>query len=1002
MISACNSTSDASSHTIYATQVEFTTGDITLCLGDTYTIGDSEIVVSPYNANVPHTFSADNSAIASVEGNVITANAIGSTVVRVMVKRDDNTSVFDTINVKVVKVPVYCTYHYFASSSVVVENGSSATNKFSYNLDTDFTPVINYDKGGIVQYDLATGVVTTLANGTDTVQVTCRTGKDQYVTESFDVTVVTYIDNISIANASDTMTFYMGDSGKFEYSIYPTDATVQPIFVGNSVLSVDQQGNYTTTDIGSGSISVEYVTVGGVRTSKTYNVVVLPLPTAIDMHISGANHLAVSAGVDGSYYTYQLTITSNINFETVDLDKITLIDLNNKKVNIVSKRVENGNMVLDVTFAVASTYNLSVTYVSHSYCGDVRLTSQNVSVATHNIITDIVVTSTGAPVVDNTLTLYTCGGSNHPSSTSLAVVPNVTQSLGYTCSVLDSTIATLKEGNLTAVAPGTTQLVVRTNDGYLGDIVIKICVVQCVVTDIIVPGDQVLYVDGTSDKHSSSYAVNVTTLPDCVSDVAINIQADNDCVLIEGNVLVANRAGVSVVSVSCGDINKTFQVEVRDLPNKIVIVDVTQPVTILAGVQSVCEFVLMHNDVVIDYNLNIVVQSDQGICSIGHRVLTVTFDNVGDYSVTIGVEGLDVSTTILYHVVDTLVVPTTGIECEDISINYYEATSAPINYILVPSTSTEGVTYNYDSTYIDITNGVMTLKATCADILIPVNVVVTITSGQVTKDINVNIANFVPITSVEQLSNALPASGAYGLTCDLDISALPSADVMNCLIIGNGYKLTNMNKTFAYTISANAGLYEVQFDGVNFTTDVCHQCSTDNVSVNANPIIAGVNNGVIYGVSVNAITLLANVAVVAVNNGVIDNFNLHFGITTNKYYGFVYYNAADATISNCVLDYTITTQGEAQTFYALCYTIKGIVTNVDMNININCKVDTTLYVISMSADADKVTLITSTIVGVTEQNVTLSVKAARGSAYDHLLGSVTINNEIVHSDGTAV
>ncbi len=1005
MVCACNSTSDASSRTVYATQIQFTIDDVTLCVGDTYVIGDDQVVMIPSDANVKHTFSSDNSDIASVKGNVITAKAIGSTVVRVMAKRDSSTSVFDTINVSVVKVPVYCTYHHFASGSVVVENGSTSTNRFSYNQDTDYTPVVSYDHGGVVSYDLATGTITTLANGTDRVNVTCRTGKESYVTESFVVTVVTYIESISIVNASDTMTFYMGDSGKFEYSIYPVNATVQPVFVGNSVLSVDPQGNYVATNIGSGNISVEYVTVGGVRTTKTYNVVVLPLPTEINMHINGANHLAVNTGVDDSYYTYQLTISSNINFESVDLDKITLSDLNNNMVNIISKRVDNGNIVLDVTFDVASTYNLSITYVSHSYCGDVRLTSQNVSVVTHNIITNIAITSANAPVADNTITLYTCGGSNHPGSTSLAVVPNVTQSLGYVCRVLDSTIATLDEGMLTAVAPGTTQLVVRAFDGYLSDIVINICVVQCVVTDIIVPGNQVLYVGGTSDTYSGSYAVNVTTLPDCVSDATVNIEADNDCALIEGNMLVANRAGVSVVSVSSADVTKTFQVEVRELPNKIVFTGVAQPVTILAGVQEMYNFVLMHNDVVVDYDINIDIQSDQGICSIDGRVLNVVFANAGDYSVTLSVQGLDVSTTIFYHVVDTLDVPTTAIECEDISINYHEQASVNINYTIVPSTSTEGVTYSYDSTYIDIASGVITLKATCADILIPVNVVVTITSGQVTKDINVNIANFVPITSVDDLSNALSTSGTYGLTCDIDISTLSTANVMNCLIIGNGYKLTNMNKTFVQTISTNAGLYQVQFDNVNFTTDVCNVYSTADGEVNANAIIAGVNNGVITNVSVNAVTLLDNVAVIAVNNGVIDHFNLHFNITTNKYYGgFVNYNAADATISNCVLDYTITTQGAIQTIYPLCYTIKGIVTNINMNINIHCKVKTTLYVIARTASTDIVTQITNTIVGMTEQNAELLfVKAVRGSStYDHLLGNVTINDEVVHSDGTAV
>ncbi len=220
--------------------------------------------------------------ILSIENGVVTPKSGGNTDVKCKVKGYGDFFV----TAKFVVCGVYLAEDAEPTLEKVIINlgaGKVATNKIVVNEKVTEIPTISCDTA-VATYNYETGEVRAVAVGETTVRVAferCET--------SFDVVVENnvFVEQLDLYNA----TMYVGDEGKFEYTIIPSNANQLSFYTNSTILEVDTYGGYEAKGVGSATVYCDYYLSSNTskKLTKSFVVTIKDIPDYLNFWIMGTN-----------------------------------------------------------------------------------------------------------------------------------------------------------------------------------------------------------------------------------------------------------------------------------------------------------------------------------------------------------------------------------------------------------------------------------------------------------------------------------------------------------------------------------------------------------------------------------------------------------------------------------------------------------------------------------------------------------------------------------------
>jgi len=571
--------------------VHFNSSSYSVNVGATQATG---ITISPTDTSNPIiTYTSTNTNIATINSSgVITGKGNGTTTIRVSVCQEyGDFCVFGTATVTVTTKVTGVT---ISPTSATIYMGETKTFTATLTPPTASNKNVTWSSSNT---NVATvdqnGKVTPKANGTTT--ITVRTNDGNY-TASAQVTVKTKVTGITVSPTSATIN--MGETKTFTATISPSTAsnkTVNWTSSNTNVATVDSNGKVTPKANGTTTITATSAENSSIKASATVTV---------QTKVTGVTISPTSATINmGETKTFTATISpstasnknvnwtsSNTNVATVDSTgkvtpkangtttiKVTTADGSKTASASVTVRTNATGVTLNKTstiIEVGKTETLSAT-VTPSTTSDKTITwsSANTSVATvdsngkvtavSNGETDIIARTTNGITARCRVNVVTSVDGIHLSKTSTELKPDQTETLTYviypstasnqsvTWSSNNTSVATVSNGVITAKAPGTAIITVKTADGSKQD--------QCTVK-VITPVTRVKL-----NKNSTVLAVgqtdtfSATITPSGATYKGVSWSSSNASVatVSDEGVVTAVSAGQAEITVTTDEGGKT-------------------------------------------------------------------------------------------------------------------------------------------------------------------------------------------------------------------------------------------------------------------------------------------------------------------------------------------------------------------------------------------------------------------------------------------------------------
>ena len=390
-----------------------------------------------------------------------------------------------------------------------------------YNKNVAWTS----DKEDIAKVD-ETGKVTTFAPG---VAVITAKSEDGSFTVSCTVTVHQNVTDLQLD--TQTLKLYKNEKHKINAVVIPFNAS-DPSLTWHSndeaVAKVDENGLVTAIGKGRAVITARSNDNQNIVRSCTFECIL----TVEDVVIEKDEYFIVEGG----------SVNLNAYAIPIDAEDTTLIYKSDD--NAVAKVDENG----------------VVTAVSK---GEAVITVTSVAQPTikKQITINVTRAVTGVELSENALTI----NKGETAALTATVTPNSANYKDIVWSSKDETVATVKDGVITAIAGGQTQIVVTTVDGSFTD--------ECTVTVIELPESVVFsdikYYVGVGKTNT----LKVTVLPETANDKSVTFESDNDKVVTVDNkgVITGVKRGIANITVRTvsGNAYNVVTVEVIQAPEKI-------------------------------------------------------------------------------------------------------------------------------------------------------------------------------------------------------------------------------------------------------------------------------------------------------------------------------------------------------------------------------------------------------------------------------------------------
>ena len=300
--------------------ISYAKAELQVNFDETYTIDKDDIVINHSKNSCVVTIL--NTEIAELDGLTIKPKKEGRTFVRFAIENED----------VYVDIPLTITHIIFATNAeiecqnviinITLEN--ETFNRITLNENCNEKPQISYDRN-IISYDYITGKIIPVKVGTTTVVVLYNA-----CNVSFTVTVIDVVYTTAIE--IDDHILYVGNSGTFDYKVYPQLANTYSFFcLPNEILAINSKGEYLAKGTGEVVVYINYYTSENTPATKTFNVNVINELEAFNFVIKK------SSGAEAKYYLKELEY------------KIVIEDISNVKEEdiVVSNNFDVDSVVIN-------------------------------------------------------------------------------------------------------------------------------------------------------------------------------------------------------------------------------------------------------------------------------------------------------------------------------------------------------------------------------------------------------------------------------------------------------------------------------------------------------------------------------------------------------------------------------------------------------------------------------------------------------------------------------
>ncbi len=400
----------------------------------------------------------------------------------------------------------------------------------------------------------------------------------------------------------------------------------------------------------------------------------------------------------------------------------------------------------------------------------------------------------------------------------VTVVPeDTTDELVWSSS--DEAVATVENGVVTAVAPGTATITVTA--GAVS--------ATCEVTVVISATDIALDKEEATIEKGETLTLEVTVVPEDTTDELVWSSSDEAVATVENGVVTAVAPGTATITVTAGEVSATCEVTVVISATGITLDK--EDATIEKGETLTLEVTVVPEDTTDELVWS---SSDEAVATVEDGVVTAVAPGTATITVTAG----EVSATCEV----TVVISMTGIELDKEEADGYIGGTVQLTATVVPEDTTDDTTVIWTSSDEEVAtvdeNGLVTCLAEGT-------VVITATCGEFSAECTVTVVDrppFVGITSLELSAEEieLALNFTYSLfayitpenatdrelewsSSNLDVARVDENGVVCGVVPGEAVitaKTTdgsNLSASCKFTIVATSGIDGTYGDGVKVT-----------------------------------------------------------------------------------------------------------------------------------------------------------------------------------------
>ena len=497
--------------------------ELIMGIGDTETLSATVIPEKPdkyYHIN----WLSSNPDVASVddEGNV-TANSKGKTEIAAFVTPDKKALCEVTVIPKATSIKINKTLTTLERGTTiglkVIITPSDARNDVTWQSDDPSIAIVDDQ-----------GIVTGISVGTTLIKATTNDGTNLM---AFCIVNVTPKQVKSIIIDKDEMTLERGESAQLSVTVYPQDAddsSVEWSSENNEVATVDSKG--TVVAISSGTTIIRATTNDGSNLTAECQVTVTSLK-------------ATGISIDRTEATLErdatLQLTATVMPEDAGDRTVTW-----SSADSGIARVDGAGLVTAVS--------VGTTTITATTGDGTGLTASCTVTVTPKTVQSITISEEALTLeVDETAVL------------TATVHPQDADDAGVTWHSNNSGVATVDDGEITAVAPGTAVITVTSNDGSNITATCQVTVIPKRVKSIIMDESQVTI------ERTKTARLSVTVMPEDAGDKSVAWSSGNSKVAtVDGSGLVtAVAAGTAIIRATTNDgSNLTAECQVTVTPLK--------------------------------------------------------------------------------------------------------------------------------------------------------------------------------------------------------------------------------------------------------------------------------------------------------------------------------------------------------------------------------------------------------------------------------------------------
>lgn len=470
--------------------------DKTITLTATIDTGDEDISESTYTK----TWTSSDTSVATVDSNgKVTAVSAGTAVIRCTVTESVYVECTITVSQRITSLSITAD-----STKLYINNPVTVTAAISPETasNTELTWSSSDETIAVVSSD---GVITPKATGSVTIKCEATDGSGKSASKTF--TVYRYAESISLSASS--VTVYMNKTQKVEVTVLPSDTSTKTVTWESANTSIAKVSNGTITGVAPGTTTVTCTASDGSGVKSTVTVTVLAQVTSITV---AADKASINVG-----------------------DKLTL------KTSILPSNANNKKLTWSSSNESIATVDQNGVVTAKAK-GTVKITAEAAdgmgAKNSYQLTINQLVTSVA---LDNTSISLVAGNSQSLQTT---ILPSNANDRSVTWKSSNTKVATVTNGRVTAVAPGTATITCTTADGTNLSASCTVTVQQ-LATSVKLNTEKKTIVKG------KTYTLKATVEPTSTSDKTVTWTSSNESVATVSSSGVVKAVGAGTATITC-------------------------------------------------------------------------------------------------------------------------------------------------------------------------------------------------------------------------------------------------------------------------------------------------------------------------------------------------------------------------------------------------------------------------------------------------------------------